>query len=217
MPDFSIESAYDGIIVAIDEVGRGPWAGPVVTAAAILDPANIPDDINDSKKLSLAKREALYDAIRETARVEVGIATAREIEKHNILGATKLAMRRAYEALNVNATIALVDGNQPPGLPCPTRCVVKGDSISLSIAAASIVAKVTRDRMMAELAALYPGYGWERNAGYGTKEHQEGIALHGLTPEHRRNFKPVQALLDAGAIMREAAKPQSTTPQLELL
>lgn len=196
-PDYSIESEYDGIIVAIDEVGRGPWAGPVMAAAAILDPQNIPAGLNDSKKLSAAKRNALHDAILATSRVEIGVATVEEIDAMNILQATKLAMRRAYDALNVSATVALIDGNQPPDLPCPMRCIVKGDSISLSIAAASIVAKVTRDRLMAELAQKHPHYGWERNAGYGTKAHQDGLAAHGLTPHHRRSFAPIRALLQA--------------------
>lgn len=197
-PDFSIESEYNGIIVAIDEVGRGPWAGPVMAAAAILNPQNIPTGLNDSKKLSAAKREALYTSIMDAAQVAIGVASVEEIEQLNILQATKLAMRRAYDGLGVNATIALIDGNQPPQLPCPTRCIVKGDSISLSIAAASIVAKVTRDRLMAELALQYPYYGWERNAGYGTKAHQDGLASHGLTPHHRKGFAPIRALIEAG-------------------
>lgn len=197
-PDFSIESEYNGIIVAIDEVGRGPWAGPVMAAAAILNPQNIPAGLNDSKKLSAAKREALYQSIMDAAQVAIGVASVEEIEQLNILQATKLAMRRAYDGLGVDATIALIDGNQPPKLPCPTRCIVKGDSISLSIAAASIVAKVTRDRLMAELALQYPYYGWERNAGYGTKAHQDGLATHGLTPHHRKGFAPIRALIEAG-------------------
>jgi ribonuclease HII len=194
-PDFSIESEYNGIIVAIDEVGRGPLAGPVMAAAAIVDANAIPDGLNDSKKLSAKKRNALYDAILATCRVEVGVATEAEIESLNILGATKLAMIRAYEALGVQATIALIDGNQPPQLPCPTRCVIKGDSKCLSIAAASIVAKVTRDRYMAKLAALFPYYGWEKNAGYGTKLHIDGIRTHGITPHHRRGFAPIKDML----------------------
>ncbi|MBM3619023.1 MAG: ribonuclease HII [Alphaproteobacteria bacterium] len=199
MPDFSLESEYQGIIVAIDEVGRGPWAGPVMAAAAILDPSCLPLGINDSKKLSAAKRDSLTAALLECARIEIGIASVEEIDRLNILQATKLAMRRAYDALGVNATIALVDGNQPPQLPCPTRCIVKGDSISLSIAAASIVAKVTRDRHMAQLAKQYPHYGWQTNAGYGTAVHQEGLRIHGITPHHRRSFAPIRALLEAAA------------------
>lgn len=199
MPDFSIESSYSGIIVAIDEVGRGPWAGPVMAAAAIIDPTRIPNGINDSKKLTAAKRDSIAAALLECARIEIGIASVEEIDRLNILQATKLAMRRAYDALGVDAAIALVDGNQPPQLPCPTRCIVKGDSISLSIAAASIVAKVTRDRFMAELARQHPHYGWETNAGYGTAAHQEGLRLHGVTPHHRRSFAPIRALLEAAA------------------
>lgn len=196
MPDFSIESQYSGIIVAIDEVGRGPWAGPVMAAAAILDPSRIPQGINDSKKLSSAKRESLAAAILDTARVEIGIASVQEIDMLNILGATHLAMTRAYEALGVNADIALIDGNRAPKLSCPTQCVVRGDSISLSIAAASIVAKVARDRLMAELAREFPGYGWETNAGYGTAEHQQGMRLYGVTSHHRRSFSPVRAYIE---------------------
>lgn len=195
-PDYRIESEYEGIIVAIDEVGRGPWAGPVMAAAAILDPGCIPDGLDDSKKLSAARREELHDAILACARVEIGIASVEEIDRLNILQATKLAMRRAYDALGVQATVALIDGNQPPPLSCPTRCIVKGDSTCVSIAAASIVAKVTRDRLMAELAREYPHYGWEKNAGYGTRAHQDGIAAFGLTPYHRRSFKPIRALLE---------------------
>lgn len=199
MPDLSIESGYSGIIVAIDEVGRGPWAGPVMAAAAIIDVSRIPDGINDSKKLTAAKRESLAAALMECARIEIGIASVEEIDQFNILQATKLAMCRAYDALGVEASIALIDGNQSPKLPCPTRCIVKGDSISLSIAAASIVAKVTRDRYMAELAKEHPHYGWQTNAGYGTAAHQEGLRLHGVTAHHRRSFSPIRALLEAAA------------------
>lgn len=195
-PDYRIESEYTGIIVAIDEVGRGPLAGPVMAAAAILDVTRIPSGINDSKKLAAPQREMLYAAIRESARVEIGIATVEEIDRINILQATKLAMRRAYEALGVQAAIALVDGNQPPSLPCPTRCVVGGDALCLSIAAASIFAKVTRDRHMAELAKLHPHYGWEHNAGYATPMHLDAIQLHGVTPHHRRSFAPVRAMIE---------------------
>lgn len=200
MPDFSIESEYSGIIVAIDEVGRGPLAGPVMAAAAILDATRIPLGLNDSKKLTAAKRDLLCAALLDCARVEIGVATVEEIEALNILGATKLAMTRAYEALGVRADIALIDGNQPPLLPCPTRAVVKGDSKSLSIAAASIVAKVTRDRHMAELAKTHPHYGWERNAGYGTAAHLLGIQTHGITPHHRRGFSPIREMVAAMAV-----------------
>lgn len=198
-PDFSIESAYQGIVVAIDEVGRGPWAGPVMAAAAVLDATRIPSGIHDSKQLSAQKRESLHTAILGCAQVAIGIASVQEIDALNILQATKLAMRRAYDGLGLQAEIALIDGNQPPELPCPARCIVKGDRLSLSIAAASIIAKVTRDRLMAELAREHPGYGWERNAGYGTKAHQEGIRQWGITPHHRRSFAPIRAVIERAA------------------
>ena len=219
--DYSLEAAYNGIVVGIDEVGRGPLAGPVIAAAAILNPAKIPAGIQDSKKLSAKKREALFLEIGAHAQVTIGMASVEEIEKHNILGATKLAMQRAYAALGVKATIALVDGNQPPKLPCPVKPIIKGDSISVSIAAASIYAKVTRDRMMAELAELYPYYGWESNAGYGSAKHLDGMAQNGLTIHHRRGFEPIRTMLEQGAvIMPPREKPVSavsSTPQLELL
>jgi ribonuclease HII len=195
MPDFSEESKAGGRVAGIDEAGRGPWAGPVVAAAVILDPARIPDGLDDSKKLKAGKREALLEAIRETAKVGVGIATVDEIDRLNILQATFLAMRRAVDDLGEVPDLALVDGNRPPRLPCPVRCIVKGDATSLSIAAASIVAKVTRDRVMAALAAEYPGYGWESNAGYGTPDHREALRRLGVTPHHRGSFAPIRDLL----------------------
>lgn len=201
MPDFSLEIASGGIVAGIDEAGRGPWAGPVVAGAAIIDrdliPADIAKALDDSKKLSHAKREALFEPLTQGgwAKVGVGIASVAEIDSLNILQATYLAMRRALDVLGVKPTLALVDGNRAPPLPCPVKTVVKGDGISLSIAAASIMAKVTRDRMMAELAKTYPGYGWESNAGYGTAEHQAALLRLGVTPEHRRSFAPVAALV----------------------
>lgn len=195
MPDYSLESKAGGRVAGIDEAGRGPWAGPVVAAAVILDAARIPAGLDDSKKLKAARREALLDAIRATAKVGVGIAGVAEIDRLNILQATFLAMRRALDDLGEVPDLALVDGNRPPKLPCPVQCVVKGDATSLSIAAASIVAKVTRDRIMAGLAADFPGYGWESNAGYGTPDHQEALRRLGVTPHHRRSFAPVRDLL----------------------
>lgn len=201
MPDFSLELAAGGIVAGIDEAGRGPWAGPVVAGAAILDRARIPADIaarlDDSKKLSHAKREALFEPLMTGgwAKLGIGLASAAEIDSLNILKATFLAMRRALEALGEMPSLALVDGNRAPTLPCPVQTVVKGDGISLSIAAASIIAKVTRDRIMGELALRYPGYGWESNAGYGTAEHQEALRRLGVTPEHRRSFAPIAALV----------------------
>ncbi len=196
-PDLSIESTYKGIVAGIDEAGRGPWAGPVVAGAVILPKGKLPPGINDSKKLPAAKREELFECIMAIATVGVGIASVEEIDTHNILGATKLAMRRAVEALGVLPVVALVDGNRAPELPCPAHTIVRGDAISLSIAAASIIAKVTRDRIMQQLASEFPGYGWETNAGYGTAAHQKGLAERGVTIHHRRSFAPIRALLEA--------------------
>lgn len=201
MPDFSLEIAAGGLVVGIDEAGRGPWAGPVVAGAAILDRALIPPDIaarlDDSKKLSPAKREALFELLMTGgwAKIGVGLASAAEIDSLNILKATYLAMRRALETLADKPTLALVDGNRAPPLPCPVQTVVKGDGISLSIASASIIAKVTRDRIMRELALRHPGYGWESNAGYGTALHHEALRRLGVTPEHRRSFAPIAVLV----------------------
>lgn len=201
MPDFSFEDAVGGGSVAgIDEAGRGPWAGPVVAGAVILDRSRLPADLlaglDDSKKLKADRRDALFAALAPYARIGVGMATAQEIDALNILQATMAAMERAVAALGAVPDFALVDGNRvPKDLPCPARAVVKGDGLSLSIAAASIVAKVTRDRMMTELAARYPGYGWECNAGYGTKAHQEGLARLGVTSEHRKTFAPIRKIL----------------------
>ncbi|NBX03227.1 MAG: ribonuclease HII [Alphaproteobacteria bacterium] len=196
-PDLSIERTHTGIICGVDEAGRGPWAGPVVAAAAIIDASNIPAGINDSKKLTAAKRDALFDHILACAKTGVGIASVEEIDTLNILGATKLAMCRAVENLGVAPDVALVDGNRvPEKMRCRVQTVVGGDALSLSIAAASIIAKVTRDRMMEELAREYPGYGWEKNAGYGTALHQAGLAKYGVTPHHRRSFAPIRVLLE---------------------
>jgi ribonuclease HII len=195
MPDLALESEIGGVVCGIDEVGRGPLAGPVVTAAVILDPARLPrtllDKLDDSKKLSKRLREELAELVPATAIIGFGEASVEEIDRLNILQATFLAMRRAYDALGRDCAHALVDGNRPPRLPCPVRCVVGGDGISLSIAAASVVAKVRRDAMMAELALAHPEFGWERNAGYGTAEHLEALKRLGPTPHHRRSFAPV--------------------------
>ncbi len=203
-PDLSFERAWQGTICGIDEAGRGPLAGPVVAAAVIL-PEDLPTvlltQLDDSKRLSAGKRSRLYQTIRQTARVGVGLAAVDEIDRFNILQATFLAMRRALDQLHRDGRGAvdgaLIDGNQPPPLPCPVRCIVRGDSLSLSIAAASVVAKVTRDRLMAELAAACPGYGWERNAGYGTAEHRQALRRLGPTPHHRKSFAPVADLFDS--------------------
>lgn len=199
-PDLSLERAHGGIVAGIDEAGRGPWAGPVVASAVVLDPHLLPAGIDDSKKLSAARREKLYAEIMSSALVGVGIADVMEIDTLNILGATKLAMRRALEKLTVKPDVALVDGNQPPELPCRVQAVIGGDALSLSIAAASVIAKVTRDRMMAELGREFPHYGWEKNAGYGTALHQQALAAHGVTAHHRKSFAPIRALLEASAL-----------------
>ncbi len=199
MPDFELERAAGGVVCGVDEAGRGPWAGPVVAAAVVLDAARLPGDlqnaIDDSKKLTRVKRETLFNRLQSCARIGVGRAEIEEIDSVNILQATMRAMARAVAGLGVRLDRALIDGNRPPSLPCPVQCVVGGDGKSLSIAAASIIAKVTRDRIMAGLAARYPGYGWERNAGYGTAEHRAALVRLGVTPEHRRSFKPIRKML----------------------
>ncbi len=204
MPDFTHERrlgfAEGLLIVGIDEAGRGPWAGPVVAGAALLESRRLSRslrrDLDDSKKLPPETRERLYDALRQQARVAIGIATVAEIDRLNILQATLLAMQRAYAALGVEAEAALVDGNRAPTLPCRAVTLVAGDGLSLSIAAASIVAKVSRDRMMCALAETHPGYGWERNKGYGTGEHAAALQHLGVTAEHRESFAPVRRVLD---------------------
>lgn len=208
MPDFSFENEiltrHPGAIVAgVDEAGRGPWAGPVVAAAAILDAATLPSalrqGLDDSKKLTAAKREHLFAALSQTTAVQFAWAAANvaEIDRINILRATELAMARAVAALGRSVDHALVDGNRAVPLPAVVTPVVKGDGLSLSIAAASIVAKVTRDRMMADLALQFPGYGWATNMGYGTAEHQAALRRLGVTPHHRRSFAPIRALIES--------------------
>lgn len=206
MPDFILETELGGRVVGVDEAGRGPWAGPVVAGAALLDPAELPDallsGLDDSKKLKPAKREALLAELEGSAGAVLGVgaASVEEIDELNILQATFLAMTRAVadlsERLDGAPDFALIDGNKvPPGLPCEARAVVKGDGVSLSIAAASIVAKVTRDRMMAALDQVFPGYGWAGNAGYGTRAHQEALLTLGVTPHHRKSFAPIRKIL----------------------
>jgi len=199
MPTFELEAAelqlHGGPVAGVDEAGRGPLAGPVVAAAVILDPEAIPDGINDSKVLDEETREILYVRIRATAMVGVGIADVTRIDRDNILGATLWAMAQAVAALSVVPKLVAVDGNRAPQLGCPSRTVVKGDARCLSIAAASIIAKVTRDRLMVSLGAKLPGYGFERHKGYGTPEHHDAIRRLGVTPHHRRSFRAVQLAL----------------------
>jgi ribonuclease HII len=222
MPDFAIERRCEGVVCGVDEAGRGPLAGPVVAAAVIIDRRRFRGELravlDDSKMLGREARESCYRALVTGARVGavsigVGAASAREIDRINILRASLLAMARAVAVLNLSPggapDIALVDGNVAPTLPCAVHTIVKGDALSFSIAAASVIAKVTRDRIMHALARRYRGFGWETNVGYGTAEHGRAIRRLGVTPHHRRSFAPVRlaisgthdffALLDAGA------------------
>lgn len=183
-------------IVGVDEVGRGPLCGPVTAAAVWLNPEAVPEGINDSKKLRPKVRGMIAEALRECADVSVAHATVEEIDALNILHATHLAMRRAIAGLAVPPDHLLVDGNRlPKDLPCPATPLVKGDTKSLSIAAASVVAKVARDQIMQDLAQAYPGYGWETNAGYPTRAHIVALKSLGVTPHHRRSFRPVHNIL----------------------
>ncbi len=202
MPDYVIESGYAGRVAGVDEVGRGPLAGPVV-AAAVVFPNGVPVDLaallDDSKKLTAEQREAAYLALLASGSAEIGVgaASVTEISRINILRAALLAMSRAVARLPVRPDMALVDGNQAPNLACPVRCVVGGDATCLSIAAASIVAKVVRDRAMTRLAARLPCYGWHSNAGYGTAAHRAAISVHGPSRHHRPTFGAVRLHLQS--------------------
>ena len=194
-PDLSLEAAA-GVrrVAGVDEAGRGPLAGPVVAAAVILDPGDVPEGLDDSKRLTPARREALAAELRRRAAVSVASASVEEIDSLNIWGATALAMRRALEPLAPD--LALIDGRLiPPGLACPARAVVGGDGLSASIAAASILAKVTRDRHMATLAQHDPRFGWAANKGYPTAAHHAALRTHGPTQHHRRSFAPIHRML----------------------
>lgn len=197
-PDDKFERAIGGRIAGVDEAGRGPLAGPVAAAAVVLDPENVPPGLNDSKKLSPARRETLFDMLVEVADISVAFASVEEIDHLNIRAASLLAMTRAVRGLTHPPDHALIDGNAlPQGLGCPATTVVKGDARSLSIAAASIIAKVSRDRIMQKLAKDFPGYGWEGNKGYPTAAHREALLNLGVTPHHRRSFGPVHYILVA--------------------
>ncbi len=192
------------LVAGVDEVGRGPLAGPVIAAAVMLDPEQIPDGLNDSKKLSEKKREALNMALAECAHVSIAEATVAEIDEINILHASLLAMERAVAGLPKTPDHVLIDGNKiPKNLTIPATAVVKGDSKSLSIAAASIVAKIKRDHLMQDLNRIYPGYGWDTNAGYPTKRHISALSELGVTPVHRRSFKPVHNILYQEKFIRD--------------
>jgi len=215
VPDFTLErelqAQYGGdvLVIGLDEAGRGPWAGPVVAAAAWLDPERCPAalrrGLDDSKRLRPARRAELLDMLEDcaaqgAAALGLGEAGVAEIDDANILQASLRAMARAAADLESRSgrvpQAALVDGNRLPELPCPAQAVIGGDGLSLSIAAASILAKETRDRHMTVLALKHPGYGWERNRGYGTAEHRAALARLGVTPQHRRSFRPVREALN---------------------
>ncbi len=202
MPSFRFELRCEGRVAGIDEAGRGPLAGPVYAAAAVIDRARAARKllrmIDDSKKLTLEQREEAYEAMIASGVVQFAVAEAsvEEIDRINILQATYLAMRRAVQALSEQPEVVLIDGNRvPPQLGCRAETIVGGDAHSYSIAAASIFAKVTRDRYMHALAITYPGYGWETNRGYGSQQHLEALSLLGPTPHHRRSFAPVTRLI----------------------
>ena len=200
LPSFDLESEtmdLHGLPVAgIDEAGRGPWAGPVVVAAVILNPDRIPEGINDSKKLRPEVREDRYEEIMATACVSIAIGHVRRIDRDNILQASLWGMRTAFRGLQVPEAAALIDGNVvPKRFPGKARALVGADALSLSVAAASIVAKVTRDRIMVKLAKRYRGYGWENNKGYGTPEHARAVQKHGVCTHHRRSFAPIERAL----------------------
>src|SRR5471032_1878446 len=201
-------------ICGVDEAGRGPLAGPVVAAAVILQKGRIPKGLNDSKQLTEEAREELYPRILELAvAVGVGEASVGEIDLVNIRQATHLAMARAVRALPIAAAFALVDGNDAPALPCRCETLVGGDGRSLSIAAASIVAKVTRDRMMRALHEEHPGYNWRRNKGYGTPDHLAGLKACGVTIHHRRSFSPIHHILygdESGDSINNTLIPQDS-------
>ena len=183
-------------VAGVDEVGRGPLAGPVTAAAVVLNPADIPDGLNDSKKLTARRRALLAAEIETRADVAIADATVEEIDRLNILRASHLAMCRAVAMLDPAPDLLLIDGNMiPRDLTLPARAIVKGDARSVSIAAASIMAKIWRDRVMVDLAQQHPGYGWETNAGYPSKSHRLALQNLGVTPHHRRSFKPVHNIV----------------------
>lgn len=204
-PDMMLEKAHalHGLVCGVDEAGRGPWAGPVSAGAVILNPKTIPAGLDDSKKLTAKRRDALEIEIKQSALYwGVGFASAAEIAELNIIGATGLAMCRAIAAMGVDPAFALVDGNYAFKLPCPVKTVIGGDGKSMSIAAASILAKVARDRLMEEMDGTFPGYGFAGHKGYGAPAHIAALKSLGPCPEHRMSWAPIRALL-AG----ESAEP----------
>lgn len=205
MPDWKFEDKYKGYVCGIDEAGRGPWVGPVAAAAVVFLNRNINAEIlnnlDDSKKLSAKKREYLYDLLLKEAENKnlvygIGLASAAEIDELNILQATFLAMKRAVEKLDITPDVCLIDGNRlPKDFGCKTECIIKGDALSRSISAASILAKVYRDNLMKKMALRFPQYGFDKNAGYGTKQHIEALQKYGITEEHRKSYRPIKEFL----------------------
>ena len=214
MPDLTLETYHAArlnvlplLVCGVDEAGRGPWAGPVSAAAVILNPNNLPIGINDSKKLSETARERLFDEIMNVAVAScVVMIDAPDIDDLNILAATHLAMAKAVAGLQVRASLALIDGNRAPKLRCPAVTIVKGDALSLSIGAASILAKVTRDRFMVQADLDYPGYGFAKHKGYGVPQHMAALAKLGPCPLHRMSFKPVGAAARAFSASSKTAE-----------
>lgn len=192
----AFENNFSLPIAGIDEVGRGPLAGPVIAAAVILDRKNIPEGINDSKKIPKAKRILLAEKIKENSIYAYGAASEIEIDEINILQASLLAMKRASDGLSVVPKTTLIDGNFKPDIKNNTLSIIKGDSKSVSIAAASILAKVYRDDIMLKYSKQFPEYGFQTNSGYGTKEHLSALKNYGITPIHRKSFKPVHNILN---------------------
>ena len=195
-PSYKFDQDYETPIIGVDEVGRGPLAGPVISAAIILNKEMIPEGINDSKKLSKKKREVINEELISQHSFAIGIASVEEIDKINILQASLLAMKRAVLNLNIKPQTILVDGNKLPDLKYNMYPIIKGDSKSISIAAASIIAKVYRDKLMQDLSLQYPGYYWEKNSGYGTKQHLLALNNLGVTPIHRKSFAPIYNMLN---------------------
>ena len=205
MPNFELEDSVEGVVAGVDEAGRGPWVGPVVAGCVVFVNRNVDvrllENLNDSKKISKKKREMLYELLHAEAEkgnilIGIGEASAQEIDDINILNASFLAMKRAIEKANVKPDMVLIDGNrEPKDFGCKVKAVVKGDAKSYSISGASILAKVYRDKLLDEMAKKYPYYGFEKNAGYGTKAHIEGLEKYGITPEHRKSYAPIKAFL----------------------
>ena len=199
MPDLSIEKNKNNLnyklIAGVDEAGRGPWAGPVYSAAVILDISKIPAEINDSKKMSEKKRDEIYSRIVSEHHYSIGVADVNEIDELNILQASLLSMKRAITNLHLYPDFVLIDGVHRPNLDVDSENIIRGDSKSLSIAAASIIAKVERDRFMKKIDEEYPCYNWKKNKGYGTKEHQNALNIHGISKHHRKSFSPIRKIL----------------------